>query len=344
MIKIKKLIIRNFQSHRDSEIELSGGLDAIYGASDVGKSAILRALECLLFRSKFYIRNGETDALVKCTFDNGLSLSRFRNIKPNNISEKYLLGTTVFRKIGKTLPEEITNATKLKPIVLNDGSLLNLNLQTQHESKFLLADGEYSSAYRARVTSLSGSEVLDLASLEAAKDHRKTKSDLNYVSDSELHEANEGLSRLDGLSTNLEDLKSIKTMKDDIDKKYIILEKLKELSTKKKNVDSINIYDKTDIISVLITLIKNLNILLLSKKYQQINIPIYIPSELPKLDGIYKLKECLSILINLKKIKSDLIKSHSNFAELNNNKELIISEFESFKSTINTCPLCESQL
>ena len=41
---IKKISIKNIQSYRETELELSKGINAIVGSSNNGKTAILRAL------------------------------------------------------------------------------------------------------------------------------------------------------------------------------------------------------------------------------------------------------------------------------------------------------------
>ena len=41
-MKIKRLHLRNFQSHPDTEVELSPGINAFVGASDQGKTATIR--------------------------------------------------------------------------------------------------------------------------------------------------------------------------------------------------------------------------------------------------------------------------------------------------------------
>jgi len=46
---INSLHIKNFQSHPDSFFEFSPGMNVFIGDSDVGKSAIRRALEWLIF-------------------------------------------------------------------------------------------------------------------------------------------------------------------------------------------------------------------------------------------------------------------------------------------------------
>ena len=44
---IKEISIKNFQSHKDSHIELSDGVNIIVGASDSGKSSLIRAIKWL---------------------------------------------------------------------------------------------------------------------------------------------------------------------------------------------------------------------------------------------------------------------------------------------------------
>jgi len=42
---VEKITIKNFQSHEETELQFSSGVNVIVGSSDSGKSAILRALK-----------------------------------------------------------------------------------------------------------------------------------------------------------------------------------------------------------------------------------------------------------------------------------------------------------
>ena len=48
---IKQLNIHNFQSHEDSSLNFTEGVNVIIGASDSGKSAIIRALKFVVYNS-----------------------------------------------------------------------------------------------------------------------------------------------------------------------------------------------------------------------------------------------------------------------------------------------------
>jgi len=50
---LKKISIQNFQSHKKTELDLVDGINVIYGLSQSGKSAILRALNWIIFNRKF---------------------------------------------------------------------------------------------------------------------------------------------------------------------------------------------------------------------------------------------------------------------------------------------------
>jgi exonuclease SbcC len=125
---IKSLHIRNFQSHKDTNLEFDPGVNIIVGATDTGKTAILRALRWLIwnrpvgeeFRSAW---GGSTH--VSAMVDDK-EVTRFRN----NIENGYRLGTqTNFKAMGTEVPEEV-----MKWLNINE-----INLQQQLDSPFLLS-------------------------------------------------------------------------------------------------------------------------------------------------------------------------------------------------------------
>jgi len=122
---IHKIQIQNFQSHKRSSLELSAGVNIIVGASDSGKTAIIRALRWLLwnrpggdsFRSHW---GGDTSVTID-TSDYEISRSKGKE-------NLYTLGNTEFKAFGTDVPEEIQQALNLNEI----------NLQQQLDSPFLL--------------------------------------------------------------------------------------------------------------------------------------------------------------------------------------------------------------
>ena len=123
----KSLKLQNFQSHKKTKLELSEGVNVIVGATDSGKSAIIRALRWLVwnrptgegFRSTW---GGKT--LVEITSDN-TQISRSKDVSTN----MYILDTSVYEAFGTDVPKEIADTLNINEI----------NLQQQLDSPFLLS-------------------------------------------------------------------------------------------------------------------------------------------------------------------------------------------------------------
>lgn len=124
---LKKISIKNFQSHLDSQLEFINGVNVITGNSDSGKSAIIRALRWLVynkptgdsFRSYW---GGDTTCEIE--LENGSIVTRVRDNKGNS----YKLNGDLFRAFKNDIPEDILKILNM------DG----INLQQQLDGPFLL--------------------------------------------------------------------------------------------------------------------------------------------------------------------------------------------------------------
>lgn len=119
---LTSLLIRNFQAHKSLEIQLDQ-ITTICGPSDIGKSAILRALYWLCMNrpsGEAFLREGAHFVSVRLGVD-GRTIKRKKG-KANT----YSLDGEVFKAFGSAVPEEIAK-------------LLNVteeNFQGQHDSPF----------------------------------------------------------------------------------------------------------------------------------------------------------------------------------------------------------------
>lgn len=123
---IQSLAIHNFQSHRDTTLDLVPGINIIVGQSDSGKSSILRALRWLLWNrpSGDAIRShwgGDTSVYAEI---NEHQVSKVRT-DHNNL---YHLDRDSFTAFGADVPEEIQRAC----------NITDVNFQSQLERPFLL--------------------------------------------------------------------------------------------------------------------------------------------------------------------------------------------------------------
>lgn len=135
----KKLKIKNFQSHENSELEFSSGINIIVpedgnNPNDVGKTSIFRALQLLCTNrpagGNYFPKNkekGKTEILVE--LDNDKEISLIKNIKDKEAkSAIYKIGNKKFEKFGASVPDQIVSALNISEI----------NFQNQLDPPYLI--------------------------------------------------------------------------------------------------------------------------------------------------------------------------------------------------------------
>lgn len=130
---IEKIEIHNFQSHKATVLELDAKVNTLQGNSDCGKSAVLRALQWLIFNpaGDYFIsdwaRKGKTQ-IAPCeviVYANGHKIVRRRDKDFNG----YYLDDEMFEATRNTVPKKISD-------ILNLGEV---NVQRQLDPPFLLS-------------------------------------------------------------------------------------------------------------------------------------------------------------------------------------------------------------
>jgi exonuclease SbcC len=193
---IKTLLIKNFQSHRETRMEFVSGTNVIVGESDTGKSAIIRALRLVIFnrpqgdaiRSRW---GDQTSVLL--ILDDGQSIERVKGDKENF----YRLNDQTFHAIKTEVPAEI-----MKVLNMDEG-----NIQFQFSHPFLLdaSPGEVARHFN-NVAQLS---VIDISLSNVESWRREIERDIKVdtARKEELEEQLEeyrGLEKLDGRLTAIE--------------------------------------------------------------------------------------------------------------------------------------------
>ena len=130
---IKSIDIQNFQSHKNTNLILSDGVNVVIGSSDSGKTTIIRTLNWLVnnkpagedFRSSW---GGDTT--VGVILNNNICISRKR-AKENlyTISSNKGVMSQEFRSFGQDTPLEIQQLLNFSDI----------NIQYQLDPPFLLS-------------------------------------------------------------------------------------------------------------------------------------------------------------------------------------------------------------
>lgn len=151
---IKSLDILNFQAHKESHFDFVPGVNVITGQSDAGKTAVMRSMQWVMANRptgdafKNWDASPKDDIAVEITLDNAsVALTR------ENGKNTYLLTKDgvdqSFSAIKTDVPEEIKQ-------VLN---LPEGNIQTQHQSYFLLQDSPGEVA--RKLNELIGLDIID---------------------------------------------------------------------------------------------------------------------------------------------------------------------------------------
>lgn len=180
---LSKIRIRNYQSLRDITIE-PGRLTIITGDSDVGKSAVVRAIKSVIINrsGQDFITHGQQSAGVAFAFDDGRAVawqkaeSATYQIVDNGKKD-------TFTKMGRLVPPEVLAILKMGEVAVGDEKL-NINVHDQFDQPFLITA---TASLRARLLGeLSGINLLYLAIQEARRREQSGKrTQLIRVSDLE---------------------------------------------------------------------------------------------------------------------------------------------------------------
>ena len=171
---IKELQLKNFQSHRDSKLSFHPGVNVIVGASDSGKSAILRALRLVVFNrpgGEAYRSNWGGHTSVFLTTENA-TIKRQKDTHENSyIMEKTM--PAVFTAFGTNVPEPIKAELNMDEV----------NIQRQLDSPFLLSDSDTPGQVAAYFNKIAGIDVIDKAIKQAKQEIAQTEKVIRYKKD-----------------------------------------------------------------------------------------------------------------------------------------------------------------
>ena len=105
---IKRIALKNFESHEDSTIEFSDGLNLIIGQSNQGKSSIVRAL-AMVVANRFdrdSVRTGAKYCSVTVETEKG-TVTAERGEDTNHWIIETPQGKKEYRNIGSSVPSEV---------------------------------------------------------------------------------------------------------------------------------------------------------------------------------------------------------------------------------------------
>lgn len=147
---IERVELINFQSHSNTVLEFSNGINGIIAPSNVGKSSVSRIVQWLLYNNipgePHYIKTGEDFAIGRVTFSTGIMIEREIHAPQKNGERK--VKKNFYRLYrGSELVEEITGfGTKVPTIIqeahnmMPSNKRMNLHFWNQLDKPFLVTD------------------------------------------------------------------------------------------------------------------------------------------------------------------------------------------------------------
>lgn len=371
---LRKLHIKNFESHKDTIIEFNNGFNVFTGNSDKGKSSIIRALSAVCYNkwNPDMMRLNEDECIVELTTDNGI-VRLIKNIKDKiNSYECILFGENenkkiCFESIGTTVPEMVFDITGMRELDLGDNKDIP-NIMYQLEKHYMLSEINGKSCTSNliarvfdKVIGLGGMEELisdissDILSNKKQITKNNEKIDLlrqNMHSDIEI---NENLNKINNSKKLFDEIDLLKKFYDRIEFYDIEINRLrnrwKMLDNKSMNMDTESIKKNVIYVNNLMNkYIKmsnlydnyNKNICAIDEYNKNINsVKIVNQKEIDKLkekcNSLYKIDKLIS---KYEEKISVLKKIDENIAVFQKEYETSYNELEKIKKENVICPLC----
>ncbi len=213
--------LKNFQAHEDLEVSFSpNGITTIRGATDCGKSAVIRALNWVCLNNIVgdeFVRHGSKFSEVTLTVRRGDKthvIVRKRNV--GGSINTYTMDEKEYRAFGLGVPDEISAVLGLNEI----------NFQNQHDSPFWFA--ESSAEVSRRLNTVIDLTVIDTTLSQIGDVVRKAQESVRVLGEQRLANAEE-LTNLEPQRGRAKRFRVLQGAKDVIDTKQSKWERLRKL-------------------------------------------------------------------------------------------------------------------
>ncbi len=233
---LKKIILKNFRSHKNTEIELSPGITAIVGKPQSGKSNIIRGIEFLRtnkpkgnpFLPRF-IKNkkGVNPTVIIETNKDIISLSKEKTKSIYKVNDNESLSA------GQKVPKEVSD-------ILNIG---DINIHGQIQKPFLITDSP--GDVIKRINKITKLEKVDVWIKETTSSINKKNTEIE-VFKKENEEKNiklEKLKNVEKLEFLVKKYDEAIKIQDDLEDKYFYIEKyyneFKQLEKENNKISSV---------------------------------------------------------------------------------------------------------
>lgn len=167
---IRSVALKHFQSHENTTMEFTDGLNIIVGESNNGKTAVMRGIMWVIDNYPLgtdFIMAGKNDVIVRITYDDGSYIERGRTRTDTGY---YKIGTLdlhgqlyeqEFRGFTNAIPVEVTNLHQMPKVNITKDIETHLNVLSQLDRPFLITESPQAKA--AAIGRITGTHVIDAA-------------------------------------------------------------------------------------------------------------------------------------------------------------------------------------
>lgn len=336
---LEKLILRNFQNHTRKEIEFDPGVTTIVGASDEGKTAILRGLRFVCLNQPNgvgFVKDDHRSASVIVYVD-GTSVSRKRGKGVNS----YFLGKKKYKSFRTKVPAEIER-------LINVGEV---NFQNQITLPYWFTESPGKVA--KNLNQIINLQIIDQTVAKVSQQLRSAKAQLQATED-RLAEAKENKKNLSFVPELVKEYQKLKRLKKHHER--IALE-----SSGLRSLTRVGLEHSGTIQSALHAIVDGTNAIAVGERVQKMRRERKCLSVL--VDQISDLESHVCVpdpdltpILEVRSIGDKVAESRRNLEMLVNdfNKEqkeytLVCSQLESLekalhKKTKGKCPVCGKRL
>ncbi|SHH51627.1 AAA family ATPase [Tepidibacter thalassicus] len=358
---IKEINIKNFQSHKETNLKFVNGLNTIIGESDKGKSAIIRAIRWVILnepQGNGMVRQGTNECSVTITLNDNTKITRIKKLSgKKKITSKniYIIqypdgSVSENENFGVDSLQEVLNACGMKILKIDKDLTEIPNFLFQLEAPFLISSN--GSARSKTIGKLINANLFDSAIRDIKNDildiGRKLKEKSN-----EYETLNEQLKKYDDIEEEEKKLNEIEKLinlyentEKNIEnlKKYIYsFNHIKNEKLKCKNtIDSLINIEKIELY------MKNLELKYReSRDLNRININLNnifenkreLKNAIDKLKNIYEVENIYKNLNNNIDILDKILNLKNKIDNLNRQKILLNKTIDNLKNIDNTSNL-----
>lgn len=222
-MRFRSIQLKNFQAHKETEVEFSPSISTIIGPTDVGKSAVLRALRwaCLndLTGDGFVREGSKTTDVILHVMEKKERFEIRRTKGTGGSSNTYELEGKEFKAFGQGVPDDINALLRVTDI----------NFQSQYDPPFWFTEtaGEVS----RRLNSIVDLTLVDLSLANIATAVRDLQGRKTLIAE-RLTESQDEYSRIEPQLERVKEFKQLKAAAESVETANEDCDNLDELIAK----------------------------------------------------------------------------------------------------------------